>query len=110
MDGDVTVKPTMDPAVKAAWVAALRSGKYKQTSGRLRHAGGFCCLGVLCEVIETPRAFYGYKFELEGGENTSNHNLPFYFLPRDIQNQLSTMNDKYGASFEEIADWIEANL
>jgi hypothetical protein len=44
------------------WVAALRSGKYKQTVGRLQrrrdyvgkygdeYTAGFCCLGVLCDL------------------------------------------------------------
>ena len=32
------------------WVAALRSGKYKQIKRRLRDKKGFCCLGVACDV------------------------------------------------------------
>lgn len=35
----------------AAWLAALRSGKYKQVFGALADADGFCCLGVACEVL-----------------------------------------------------------
>jgi hypothetical protein len=35
---------------RALWVKALRSGKYRQAQGRLRTDGGFCCLGVACEV------------------------------------------------------------
>lgn len=37
-----------------AWVEALRSGKYKQTTYALRRAGkkkdSFCCLGVACKL------------------------------------------------------------
>lgn len=40
----------MNPEIRARWAAALRSGKYPQTHGRLRDGGGFCCLGVLCEL------------------------------------------------------------
>lgn len=48
----------MKPAIKAQWVAALRSGKYRQTQGQLREVRddesnktlGFCCLGVLCNL------------------------------------------------------------
>lgn len=44
----------MDPEVKAAWVAALRSGEYIQGKGALARMDGdvtrYCCLGVLCEV------------------------------------------------------------
>lgn len=32
------------------WVAALRSGKYKQGRYFLNSEGKFCCLGVACEV------------------------------------------------------------
>jgi hypothetical protein len=47
----------MNQEIKTQWVAALRSGQYKQTSGtlhRLRDDGseGYCCLGVLCELAE----------------------------------------------------------
>lgn len=35
---------------KRRWVAALRSGKYKQTVGNLYDGGGFCCLGVMCAL------------------------------------------------------------
>lgn len=42
---------TVDPAVRDEWVAALRSGEFKQATGRLRRSDtGYCCLGVLCEI------------------------------------------------------------
>lgn len=46
----------MNPAVKAKWVAALRSGKYTKGTGRLcrieeNGTRTYCCLGVLCEVL-----------------------------------------------------------
>ena len=53
----------MNKEVKALWIAALRSGEYKQGAGRLGYTQDgvtkHCCLGVLCElavkagVIET---------------------------------------------------------
>lgn len=43
--------------VMQAWVKALRSGEYKQTTGALRRSSatetmpeGYCCLGVLCDI------------------------------------------------------------
>jgi len=37
---------------RTAWIEALTSGEYKQTSSRLhRIGGGYCCLGVACEVL-----------------------------------------------------------
>lgn len=32
------------------WIAALRSGKYKQDKKRLRSTSGYCCLGVKREL------------------------------------------------------------
>ena len=53
----------MNQEIKAKWIAALRSGKYKQGEGCLNDGhGGFCCLGVLCDVqgVEwTPGIDYG---------------------------------------------------
>ena len=47
----------MNKDVKAAWVQALRSGKYQQATGYLRDiipaSGkqyGYCCLGVLADI------------------------------------------------------------
>ncbi len=36
--------------IKKRWVAALRSGKYKQGREALNTKGRLCCLGVLCEL------------------------------------------------------------
>jgi hypothetical protein len=39
------------PRIKAKWIAALRSGDYKQCRGQLRtRRNEFCCLGVLCNL------------------------------------------------------------
>lgn len=40
----------MNPEIKAQWTAALRSGDYTQGVGALKSNGGFCCLGVLCDL------------------------------------------------------------
>ena len=32
------------------WMTALRSGKYKQTTGTLADQDGHCCLGVACDL------------------------------------------------------------
>jgi len=40
----------MNKDIKRRWVAALRSGEYKQIKGALRKNDGFCCLGVLCDI------------------------------------------------------------
>lgn len=41
----------LKPEVTEKWLAALRSGKYKQGRKTLRSDEGYCCLGVLCDVL-----------------------------------------------------------
>jgi hypothetical protein len=42
----------MRESVKKKWVAALKSGKYKQGKCSLKNTDNtYCCLGVLCEVF-----------------------------------------------------------
>lgn len=38
----------------AEWVAALRSGNYKQGRSRLRRGDEYCCLGVAMELAGVP--------------------------------------------------------
>lgn len=40
----------MNKDIKAKWLRALRSGRYRQTKNRLTDGKGFCCLGVLCNL------------------------------------------------------------
>lgn len=59
----MALNPKLKPEIKRRWIEALRSGQYQQTRGALRRLGtdtnstgesypeGFCCLGVLCDVI-----------------------------------------------------------
>lgn len=109
----------MKAQVKADWLAALRSGDYKQTQGRLRRDEGFCCMGVLCDVIDPSK----WRHELH--ELFSNHAtwsygdlalfpsvsvLPPVEILFNHRNVLSCMNDTKGLSFTEIADWIEQNI
>jgi len=37
-------------AHRKQWVDALRSGKYKQGTGRLRDGDMYCCLGIACDI------------------------------------------------------------
>ena len=97
----------MDKELKAKWVAALRSGKYKQGQGRLRSVDDtFCCLGVLADVegktwelIQQVYVVDGERWAVYGS----------YHLPTDAVGRLAHMNDE-GSTFEELADYIEENL
>jgi hypothetical protein len=115
----------MKQTVMKKWVKALRSGKYTQGKNALHtRAGGYCCLGVLCDLAaqEGKGKWEGttddgdQKFLDRKGNHESS------YLPIVVQDWagvnsknpvacgvlLSGMNDE-GRSFGEIADVIEKN-
>lgn len=106
--------------LRAEWLAALRSGEYKQAQGHLKEDGGYCCLGVLCEIAgimdDDGCAVYGVYSD-------TFTSLPFEFaeymgMARDgaaadrdgvkFLPSLICLNDDRQMSFEQIADAIEA--
>lgn len=93
---------------KEKWIAALRSGEYKQDKGALQTNNGYCCLGVaahLCGYMED-------KLMNNIGVLTRRTfaNIPDGLLyATAIQQELIEMNDE-GKTFNEIADYIEQNL
>lgn len=115
---------SMPKSIATDWLAALRSGQYKQCGGALSDGDGFCCLGVLQVVaaghVSThedghvygtpPTAWleqHGIDFDL--GEVHSRKNDPVF----DVQigclvtvASASELNDR-GYTFEEIADVLE---
>jgi hypothetical protein len=109
----------MDADVKAKWVAALRSGNYKQIKAGLRKGDNFCCLGVLCDIVN-PDGWtdkvnaLGYRdFQFVGDHNDCE--LPATLrvkvgIPVGMILPLISMNDSQSKPFTEIADYIEQNL
>lgn len=114
---------------KDRWIAALRSGQYKQGTGVLCKVGDdgeqrYCCLGVLAEldgafVPETNS--FGDRMARDrysGPANSSmyigkpEHNLaaiPATYEGADAEFLpwvVAAMNDD-GRSFEDIADYLE---
>lgn len=101
----------MDNELKSQWVAALRSGKYKQTQGTLKDSTGFCCLGVLREIAghdALPEADDEFLLDKESALSIG--------IEYGMQKTLSHMNDGFEPkeikkhTFAEIADYIEAKL
>lgn len=114
----------MKKNVMKKWVAALRSGKYKQGTGQLRENKGntFCCFGVLCDISKIGRwsapkilPYLRQKYNYSYKQNTA-------VLPKEVMKwaNLKTGNGGYdaylpplaikndnGATFEDIADLIE---
>jgi hypothetical protein len=107
------------------WIAALRSGEYKQITGGLkRHLApdsnevGYCCLGVACEVFGKEsgdtfnleeRKIWPYFSFLNQYTMLPKQVIAFLDLQgdRDVLDKLIRMNDQGGASFEFIADFLE---
>jgi len=118
----------MNPEWKAKWLAALRSGEFKQGNGYLNRDGGFCCLGVLCELV--AREGQTTKHVDEDGATHYARSGRCASLPYEIveltgmvawgsfgdfeidspflsgATSLSAANDQ-GATFQQIADFIE---
>lgn len=120
----------MIEAIKDKWVAALRSGEYKQGQNKLVNAdGSFCCLGVLCElahkegIVNNKEVIVDEETPLNPG---TYYDKAWAYLPLSVQDwagmrssagsffeetnprerHLSHINDS-GASFEDIANTIE---
>ena len=113
----------MRPELKAQWIAALRSGKYSQGQHELRTPHDtFCCLGVLCDVINpsgwtrVPQnaavgAIVAWRHEVGDGpdEAVGSHTAVrgnAVGLSESFIGGLIAMNDS-GSTFEEIADVLQ---
>ena len=98
-----------------ALVAALRSGKYKQGTGRMKSGDSFCVLGVGCDLgdlghwDESDR----YVSPIAEWRGACPSGIPWHpvtsawgLTPMEVA-RLWSMNDD-GKTFAEIADFIEA--
>ena len=120
----------------ALWVKALRSGDYTQAQQRLHDTktGGYCCLGVLCDISGES------KFDVDGNflypdESGNEHIYHESFPPAELmQNfigigtnngnvevntgdqdeltiyrkvRVSELNDEWNWNFDQIADALE---
>lgn len=116
----------MKKEIMEKWVAALRSGEYKQGKYSLHSEGKFCCLGVLCEVALRD----GVPVGVRGGGLNIVYDGAVAVLPKRVQDwadmasdsgtmesspqdgfrpTLTLLNDDEGKSFVEIAAIIERN-
>ena len=99
--------------MKDKWLIALRSGDYVQTQGVLKDNQGFCCLGVILDIINPENWIPDEVLTWDHWENEDSI-LPDFVrkdlhLTPDNQCKLISMNDS-DCSFETIADWIEEEL
>ncbi len=112
----------MNKTIKAKWVKALLSGKYKQARGTLKNrAGAMCCLGVLCDIQGADFDIIRDTTGLKVSDIPQKYNAGLKDTQRD---NLANMNDgaeawdpKTGeykklprSSFKEIAAYIKEHL
>lgn len=92
----------MKADLKAKWIKALRSGRYKQGKAELHPTEDtYCCLGVLCKVARIEKS----RWEGCGGLWDSLNSELGVSCARE--SRLTKMNDSDGWSFKQIADWLE---
>ncbi len=87
---------TITLSQKRAWIYALESGEYKQTTGmmhnqrRTRH----CCLGVLCNI--------NAKRQRKGWEDDT-YEFCTTLLGQEGESHCIRANDAYKLNFDDIA-------
>lgn len=103
----------MDERVKKLWVKALRSGKYVQAEGYLKTGGGFCCLGVLCDLHskETKHGWDDDCLSYMEYDHMPPPEVLFWagLYGDDALDDLTDLNDN-GCDFHQIAACIENGL
>jgi hypothetical protein len=89
------------------WVAALRSGEYKQGREALRLNGTYCCLGVYAQIKGVDWADPD-SFTADGDELLNDN---FCGISSCWQHYLAKKNDSTDDphSFNDIANIIETN-
>lgn len=115
----------MDKKIKAKWLKALRSGKYKQGKKVLKTKNGkFCCLGVLCDLYskatKTPwvkngsglnymHNYFGVLSDKVVAWSGLSDSSP-HLLVGVRSKSLAELNDGTGYGFKKIANLIEKQL
>ena len=104
--------------VMKKWVAALRSGRYKQGRGALQSSDSFCCLGVLCHLAseEGVQVHKSDEGIIKGSQLGAQASVKDWAQIADCHScftsfangntSLTYLND-VGFSFQEISDEIE---
>jgi hypothetical protein len=101
----------MKKSIAMEWVAALRSGEYKQARGSLQQNDGYCCLGVLCEVvgveIKDTAVILPDEAKAKAGMQTCSGRLTHSNSSLASLNDTGTDGDRMPLTFDEIADIIQ---
>lgn len=68
----------------AKWVAALRSGEYKQCDGQLASPNGYCCLGVACKAVGASDDVLDNRVSREFND----HRKEYWYIEHDVYNSF----------------------
>lgn len=112
----------MDKNIKKKWLKALKSGKYHKTTGSLfkksrkaDHKFNYCCLGVLCVVVNpkfqentdigtiSEKTFPLYK------KADLTRKGPYEFGNHPELNNLMFLNDDH-RTWKQVIEYIENEL
>lgn len=120
-------------AIFDKWITALRSGEYEKGTGQLRSSDNtYCCLGVLCEVMEVKCDLVDDVYKYGGNFEKRQRDLPpsvsqslgmqafgslsegawcstGAFPDSNYIPSLVCLNDRFQGTFDEIADFIDKN-
>ena len=104
----------MNPKIKEKWVEALKSNKYCQGKNYLRQKDRYCCLGVLCDLMDSSKwemvskmnHRYSYGNYTDVLDYRMRKQAGISFLQMLL---LMRMNDS-GKTFEEIAKVIDTQF
>jgi hypothetical protein len=114
----------MPKEYKEAWLKALRSGKYKKATGRMKTSQGHCCLGVLQDAIDgkveidpeygdihycVPSPYWIKKHSIEWKLNNYLSRAPT-LIYKGEHKAIFQINDFTDITFEEIADLIDEQI
>jgi hypothetical protein len=101
----------MNLEVKSAWVSALKSGHYSQTTACLKDDAGYCCLGVLCDLhAKTNGQIWEGRFYLGRSGYPPEEVMEWAGLDSEQRFALASLNDNQRKNFSQIAEYIEARL
>lgn len=101
--------------VKQKWISALRSGRFKQGHEFLRIFDRYCPLGVLAHEMDWFTSSGSKGLGAVGRVNRREDVLPPHLmrsinLSNHVAHEIIHMNDVQQCSFDEIANYIEANM
>lgn len=104
----------MDKEIKEDWLEDLRSGEFVQGRDAFYYGNKHCCIAVLAETMGLSLNDDKASDDRDGNfapEDLFEEDVcELSGIPPKVSSKLISLNDNKGATFEEIADYIEVYL